>query len=210
MTIGKTARSGLVLVGLVVASGGCRFMSGQPPTQLYVLSSLADTPSAAPADEPARGIAVGVAPVDLPRYLERGDIVTRSGQNELQVDRFRRWAGPLRYELARVIAADLGVLLPSGRAVALPYNREFPLDYEVRVRVSRFERTAVTGEVVLDASWAVLDFKEQRPLLAREARIRVPSGADYAAIAAAMSQAAAELAGDIGNELRGLRPPPPA
>jgi uncharacterized lipoprotein YmbA len=194
---------------LIAVLAGCSAFGEQPPTQFYVLTSLNERPTDAPAAPAAAAneIAVGIAPVDFPAYLDRREIIKRSSANELVVDRFNQWASPLRADFERVLAADLGVVLPTRRAVVLPFRRAFPLDFEIRMTVDRFERQA-DGVVALDARWVLIEQLGERVVTVREARIRQPSGGDsYAAIVEAMSRAIAELAREVARDIRTAPPP---
>lgn len=188
----------------------CTIFGEQPPTQFFVLTSIADRPGDAPAPAPAAAaqeIAVGIAPVDFPAYLERREIITRSSSNELIVDRFHQWASPLRADFERVLAADVGTLLPTRRAAVLPFRRAFPLDYEVRMTVDRFERLA-DGTVVLEARWVVLEQVGERPISIEDAKISIPNVAsDYPSVVAAMSRAVAELSRRVADDIRAAPPP---
>ena len=58
-----------------------------PPSRFYILEPV-KTDAAAQPSEPAT--AVGVGPVELPKYLDRPQIVVRSGANELFYDETRK------------------------------------------------------------------------------------------------------------------------
>ena len=55
-------------------------------------------------------VAVVVASVRLPQYLERPQIVTRSGDNRLQLAEFDQWGGNLYQDMTRVLAQNLARL----------------------------------------------------------------------------------------------------
>lgn len=194
----RAALATVVLLGL----GGCAIVGDQPPTQFFVLTSLADRGGESALAASGRELVVGIAPVELPAYLERREIVSRSSSNELVINRFYQWASPLRADFERVLAADIGTLLPTRRAFVLPFRRAFPLDFEVRTSVDRFERMA-DGTVALDARWVIVEQLGERPLVVRDSRIRIPGVADsYPAIVAAMSRAIGELAREVVADLR--------
>ncbi|MCU0839459.1 MAG: PqiC family protein [Rhodospirillales bacterium] len=200
----------LLLLLLVPVVAACTILGDQPPTNFFVLTSMSERPAdAAAAVAPAGAeVAVGIAPVEFPAYLERREIIKRSSSNELVIDRFYQWASPLRADFERVLAADLGTLLPTRRAVVLPFRRAFPLDYEVRMTVDRFERQA-DGTVVLEARWVVIEQLGERTVTVRDARIRVPAVVDtYPAIVEAMSRAVGQLAAEVAHDIRAAPPPP--
>jgi uncharacterized lipoprotein YmbA len=199
---------------LVTVLSACAIFGEQPPTQFFVLTSIADRAgeaTAAPAAAAAGPeVGVGIAPVEIPDYLQRREIITRSSGNALVVNRFYQWASPLNADFERVLAADLGTLLPTRRAVVLPFRRAFTLDYEVRMSVDRFERLP-DGTVALDARWVIIGQQGEKALAIRDARIRIPDVADrYPDVVEAMSRAVAELAGDVADDIRALRATSPS
>ena len=115
---------------------GC---SGSAPTRFYVLSILPQ--SAQQAANAGRNLAVGVGPVELPEYLDIPQIVTRTGQNELNLADFDKWGEPLKDNANQVLAENLAVLLPSKQVHTYPWKRSSALDYQVVVKITRFDHT---------------------------------------------------------------------
>ena len=107
------------------------------PSRLYTLSALPDRGGEFAGSE---GPAVGVGPVTLPQYLDRPQIVQRSGPNRLETSEFDRWAEPLSDTVPRVLAENIGRLLQSEKVYVLPRRRRLPLDLSVEVDFSQFER----------------------------------------------------------------------
>lgn len=194
---------------MLLALPACSFFGEQPPTQFFVLSAATETGAIAPVEasrEASREVAVGVAPVEFPEYLNRREVVTRSSSNELVINRYYQWASPLRGDFERVLAANLGAMIPTRRSTVLPFRRAFPLDYEVRMSVDRFERLA-DGTVVLDARWVVLAQANERAITVEDAGVRIPNVAnDYPSIVAAMSRAIADLSRKVADDIR-VAPP---
>jgi uncharacterized lipoprotein YmbA len=108
----------LVLACALVATG-C--FGGSP--RFFALSSSLSSSSAPLAANPELGLAVG--PVDVPRYLDRPEIVSRDGSNRLTVADDHRWAGSLRSDIQRVVADELGRLLGTARIAAYPESPRF-------------------------------------------------------------------------------------
>jgi uncharacterized protein len=133
-----------LLIALLLA--GCSG-SGSSPTRYYVLTPLG---TASPAEK--RDIAVLVSGVRLPQYLDRPQIITRDGDNRVQVSDHEQWAGNLRQDMTRVLAENLGRLLGSDRVVAVPHTLRTQPEFRVDVEVLRFERAPV-GRVRVAASW---------------------------------------------------------
>jgi uncharacterized lipoprotein YmbA len=116
----------LSLVGLVLALAlsGCSF-GKSPPSHFYVLNAQEDAPPQ-PADH---ALVLRITHIGLPRYLDRFEIVTRSGSNELKLADFHRWAEPLEEGIARVLAENLAVrwwvMDDTGRKLLVEHRSEF-------------------------------------------------------------------------------------
>ena len=95
---------------LVFLLGGC---SSTPPVAYYTLNTLPETQQEIPAAVMDDTIAIGVGPVDLPKFLDRPQIVTRKSQNQIEVSEFNRWAGSFPGDFARVLAKNISILLPT-------------------------------------------------------------------------------------------------
>ena len=80
---------------LLTALAGCA--PGQP-TRHYTLSTASE-PAAAPRS--GQGPVIGLGPLTLPQYLDRADIVTRAGANQMRLGEFSQWAEPLEPLLTR-------------------------------------------------------------------------------------------------------------
>ena len=66
-----------------------------------------------PGTAAAQGPVIGVGPITVPKYLDRPQIVTRSGRNQLALGEFDRWAEPLQDNVLRVLAENLAFLIPT-------------------------------------------------------------------------------------------------
>ena len=78
--------------------------SSTPKAEFYTLSSISSTRPDATITTAGQPVAIGVGPVNIPKILDRPQIVTRTGPNKLQIDEFHRWAGRLDEDFARVLA----------------------------------------------------------------------------------------------------------
>ena len=188
----------LLLPVLALLSVAC---STSPPTRFYVLSNLS-RPSPTLADT-TQEIAVGVGPMLLPEYLDRPQIITRTGQNELNLAEFDRWGEALKDNANQVLAENLAVLLPSKRVHTFPWKRSTKIDYQVTVKVTRFDHTD-DGETSLQVRWSVLSGAEgNTELLSRESHYTErPDGPGYSAIVAAMNRTLAKFSRDVAYALR--------
>ncbi len=185
-------------IAALLALAGC---AGNAPSRFYFLSPLPEAGGPSGASTPDRDVAVGIGPVRLPEYLQRAQIVTRTGPNEFQLSEFNQWAGPLEAEFSRVLAENLSVLLPTYRVAVFPWARPYPAQYRVQVTVVRFEADA-SGEVGLVARWGILG-KDGKDVLHTQSSLRETGGRqDYQATVAAMSRALAGLSREIATALK--------
>src|SRR5262245_5343951 len=76
-----------------------------PSSRFYSLSA-AGTPAATPSD-----LSVVVGPVIIPAAVDRAQMVVSTGPNQVRVDEFNRWVGPLQSGIASVVAENLVAML---------------------------------------------------------------------------------------------------
>src|SRR5215510_14933182 len=171
-------------VALLMLSG-C--LGSTPPTQFYLMPPLTSGDTASPASAGQREVTLAVGPVTVPPYLDRPQIVTRTSRAKLTLADFDQWAGPLADTIARVLAEDLAILIPTDRVVLYPWPRNIDPDYQVTVEVLQFDR-GPGGEVVLVARWGLVD-REGKELVMRRSRIsQAAGGTDHEATATAMGR----------------------
>jgi uncharacterized protein len=181
-----TVAAGLLLAGCAVTT----------PTRFYTLSSLLAAPGEATKAAPHE-LAVGVGPVTLPEYLNRPQIVTRTGSNRVVLAEFDSWAEPLDGLFARVLTENLSLLLGTDDIVPLPLRRPIRLDYDVEVNVTRFDVDGA-GNAVLDARWLI--YRDVSGELVHSARSTIVEPAptdDEATDVQALSQALGAMSREI-------------
>jgi len=139
--------------------------------------------------------------VALPGAVDRPQFVVRAGDARVNLDEFNRWAGPLRDEIARVVAGNLAAELGSTvvtASAALPATS----DLVVLLDVQRFD--AKTGEgVEIDVVWIVrraLDEPQGRS--GRSVVREQANGAGYEALVGAYNRALARASRDIAAAVR--------
>jgi len=157
---------GVALLGLVASACsvvGCVSLRRTPEARFFVLRSVSEQASLAP--EAPVGL-VGVLPVHLPGHLERPQVVTEAGPNELLIDEFARWAEPLGPATSRVLAENLAALLTHHRVVGSPWPAAAALRCRVSVEVESFA-PQTGGEVRLVGRWALLEPGGPRAIVLR-------------------------------------------
>lgn len=183
---------------LLVSS--CSLGKQPPPTRLYTLTALAP-PDGGQRTASTQGLAIGVGPVELPEYVDRPQIMTGDGGNELRRAEFDQWAEPLGTNFTRVLATNLSKLLATDRVAMFPWMGPVPLDYQVVVEVTQFLGNP-NGSVSLVALWRVLGKDGREALVSRQSSFTESTGSqDYNALAAAMSRTVASLSRDIATAI---------
>ena len=181
--------------------------SSTPPVAYYTLNTLPEMQQEIPAAVMDDTLAIGVGPVEFPKFLDRPQIVTRKSQNQIEVSEFHRWAGSFPGDFSRVLAKNISILLPSDRVAVYPWGEQFSPTYRVKLDVEQFD--GQLGErVVLDVTWMVTDQEGTNKLVVRKSLIEEPvSDKTYEALVVAESNALVTLSRTIVEEIRNLGTP---
>jgi uncharacterized lipoprotein YmbA len=192
------------LGAFLVVLGGCAGTS--PPVNFYVLSSITESAATTvPAGDESR-IAIGVGPVNLPDYLDRSQIVTRSSPNELKIAAFDRWAESLKSSFPRVLTENLSALLNTNQVAVFPWRKAISVEYQVIVDVVQFDVLS-GGNAVLIARWSILGDGEDKMYMLKKSTITVsPNTDDYAELVSAQSQTLAEFSREIAEAIKAISP----
>ncbi|MCQ8129777.1 PqiC family protein [Methylomonas rivi] len=125
-------------------------IGSSPAARFYLLEPIAsaDAPAtAAVLDKPT----VALAPVRIPHYLERAQLVTASGKNTYQLDEWHRWAESLDDNITRVVLRDLSLLMPADVVSA---NSQRARQAKLALAVSILEfHIDPNGQARLSAQW---------------------------------------------------------
>jgi uncharacterized lipoprotein YmbA len=180
---------------LLTVGSGC---AKTPAPDIYLLDSAA--PTHLPGFE--KGIAVGVGPVELAPYLDRGQIISRESATKLKASEGHQWGEPLKAGFTRVLMVNLGLELDSNRIYEFPTRQRRSLDYQVAVDILRFDG-ALSGEVVLAVRWTLLSGDGKRVLVSKvssiEEAVQQPS---YESFVNAQSRAVVKLAREVADGVR--------
>lgn len=188
----------LILIGIFLTLSGC---ASTEPSRFYTLSTLSDK-NMSRHDSPAIGrMSVGIGPIEIPDYLDRPQIVSRSGLNELKLAEYDRWAGSLSENITMAVRENLSLLLATDRVFAYPCNSPSQIDYKVAIKIVRLE--SVPGDhVALKALWTLTGGKDNKELTTRVSDIQERLNVSgYDAIVAAMSRTFASLSREIASEI---------
>ncbi len=186
---------GLVAVCLTVYATGC---SRSPRVNFYTLEPRAQTgTSAAVSTVPT----IAVGPVTLPEVVDRPQLVVRVAANRVEILESHRWAEPLKREIPRLIAENLGRLLGSSRVSSYLQHAGTDADYRVLVDIQRFESTPGEG-VTVEASWS-LRRTAGGVLKTGRSVVREPvEVVGYDPLVAAYGRAILTVSSDLANAIR--------
>ncbi|GLI32888.1 PqiC family protein [Desulforhabdus amnigena] len=153
----------IVLTFLIVSLlGGC-FGGRSAKTHFYLLGESTGSAPFQQNNAATGEKIIGVGPVEVAEYLDRPQIVTRSGQNEIHFAEYDRWAEPIKDGFARVMAANLSNLLGTEQVAPFPWRSSTILDYQVTIKVVRFDGEP-GGSTSLVALWSLYG-RENREIL---------------------------------------------
>jgi uncharacterized lipoprotein YmbA len=177
----------------VVALTSC----SSPPSRFYTLSAAGATA------KNSSDLSVAVGPVSIPAVIDRPEIVVSLGPNQVRLEEFNRWALPLQNNIARVIAENLMAQLGTPRVTVFPEITSADADYRAIIDVQRFD--SMPGEAAtLEALWIVRRMKDGKAERGRTTVRQSVTEKDYAALAAAHSQAIVRLSQEIADAVRAL------
>jgi len=179
---------------LLVLLAAC---GSSPKTEFYVLNS--DQSSVMMSANLSTGPSVGVWQVELPDLLDRSEIVTRDNQFKVTMADFSWWAGNLQDNMTLLIAAQLSEYLQSNRVVVSPWPSYRKIDYQVIVRVVRFDGE-LGGEVALRGLWSLLNSDRTKELNRQVFEFKTNTAdLTYQEMVAAMSRLTVQLAEQLSD-----------
>ncbi len=185
----------LVAVAATIAAGCLSPRSD--PSQFFLLTPMSEPAATAATSD----ISIGVGPVTFPIYLDRPQMVTRLGPNQVALSEADRWAESLQDNFTNALARNLAVLLGTGRIVTYPWKNTVEIDYAVSVTVLRFERDS-TGGAHLHVLWELTDgaiaegFGVQETSLT-EAAVSAETAASVAALSRGLEMVSREIVAAI-------------
>ncbi len=184
-----------VLIALIAGTfiAGCASSS---PTHYYMLN-----PVSAPGTAPPANYSVSVGPVTVPAFVDRQQIVTRTGPNQVFIDEYERWASPLKDSVGRVVVQDLVSMLGTSHVTLFPESTAAGASYRAIIDILRFD-SELGKSATLDACWTVSSAKTGQNRRGRTMLTEAAQGKNYADLVAAHSRALGQLSADIAKTIR--------
>lgn len=103
---------------------------------------------------------MGVGPVQIAKYLQQPQIVTRKSATELKLDEFNRWAAPLKDNIAHVLTENMRVILRNENVYEYPWKDAPHLSLQAKVAISKFD-TDINGRSQLQAQLSIVNYEER-------------------------------------------------
>ena len=189
----------ITIVGLSLA--GCGTFSPRPdPSRFFTLSSLPQVAQASLKNSTGpEKMFLGIGPIKFPGYLDRQEIVVRSGQNRFEVSEIDLWAEPLQENFSRVLSENLALLLNTDLIMIYPWSPANRPRYQVEIEVLRLEANSERNGQ-LSARWSVLDDADKKVAVVKESRvIRNAQEKSTDGSVAALSEAVGDLSREIAD-----------
>lgn len=186
------------LAAVTLLLAGC---ASSPSARFYTLTPLRQKDAKPSSLETASSVSVRIAPVEIPDYLDRPQIATRGGSNELRLAEFDRWAGSLSENIAAVLAENLSTLLGSDRVSVYPRMGAEKADYSVVMRVLRLD--CVPGDrVLLKAQWTIFTGQDKKDVATcLKTYTESLSNNMYETMVAAVSHTLEQVSREIAREI---------
>jgi len=187
---------------LVAALSTSCSLGGNPPQYDYYVSTPPEAPPRV-ADQPQNSpLVLVIAPVELPSYLNRDQVVTRTGEYSIVYSKRDRWAEPLNEAFEGILRQCLARRLsPQGISVQARRIGLVP-EYTLQVELLRFERHD-SHHVELWARWTLRS--KAGSTRGNEFRIHEATASeDVRGAAASLSHAIDRLSGEVAAATRGV------
>jgi uncharacterized lipoprotein YmbA len=189
-------------IGLAAMMGlsGCRSITA--PVSFYTLPPLDPGAVATAVDDNRPALTVGIQPVTLPGYLNRSEMVRRSGANRLEIASQQRWADYLDRMVQETLAENLQLLMPRDQVVKAPWpagvKPEVTVDYQFQELIG-----ASDGTMRMRVVWTLARRSGDPPAQSQRMSLTEPMpGSGFDALAAAHSRALAALGRRTAESLR--------
>lgn len=190
----------IALATITLVLNGC---GTTPPSRFYVLEAMPGIETV-PTSATTQGDShIGIGPVEFAEYLDRAQIVTRTGSAEVKLAETHRWAEPLHNNFARILAENLSILLDTDKISLQPSRNWSEIDYQVLVNVWQFDASK-QGEVSLVANWSIRAKGGAELLTMKKSAysVKVGDAASYTDIVRALSKTVELLSREIAKAIQ--------
>jgi uncharacterized lipoprotein YmbA len=185
---------------LILVFAGCRSVT--PSVSYYILNAATEGPMSPAGADDHPATTIGINPIELPGYLNRAQMVKRTGPNQLEVSSRHRWADYPDRMVQRVLGDNLQLLMTNARVYTAPWPAGPKPD--ITVDVTFLELIGTTDkDMLLDAVWSITVAGEPSPPH-RTTLSEMITGSGYADLAAAHSRVLEALCREVSDTLTGF------
>lgn len=190
----------IMIIGFLAIVSGCTGKSAH--TRFYLLNADTQTDQQATVNDKEGLLLVGIGPLEMPAYLDRPQIITRSNPNRLNLSEFDNWAEPLQETFSRLVVTHISTFLDPKVALVFPWRGSFELDYQIQVEIIQMDNNQ-SGDALMIARWAILT-KSKEVLLSAQTKSYTEKTDinDFEAFAAAHSKNIESLCRDIAQGIK--------
>ncbi|MDA8562130.1 PqiC family protein [Gammaproteobacteria bacterium] len=144
---------------------------------------------------------ISLEKVDIAKYLDKPNIITRIKPNKLCKTEFHQWSEPLDDNILRILQQNLSKQLTTNTVVSYPLLGRLKVNYHVEIKVKQFD-VDTFGRSILKVSWYIYDNNKKIKQL-RNATYCVQSKnpSNYLSITRSMNKNIEQLSNDIGSSL---------
>jgi len=121
------------------------------PKNTYYTLSAPEIPAATTLSQKTR---VMVGPVTVPALNDNPQLVVKNSSNHVTVYEYQRWAGSLKTDIERVVAADLARDLSTPNVWSYTQSPVTHCDYQVLLDVQSID-SKLADSVTLDVLWTI-------------------------------------------------------
>ena len=192
----------LALATIFLVLNGC---GTTPPSRFYVLEAMPGIETVPTSATKQDALHIGVGPVEFAEYLDRAQIVTRTGSAEVKLAETHRWAEPLHNNFGRILAENLSILLDTDKISLQPSRNWSEIDYQVLINVWQFDASK-QGEVSLVANWSIRAEGGAELLTMKKSAYSIDVGdaASYNDIVRALSKTTEFLSREIAKAIQSV------
>ena len=175
------------------------------PASFYLLSPLPDVEKPMTIKSAQNTPLITIGPVTLPAYLDRLQMITRKGDNELVLSEFHRWAESLEDNFYRVLMENLSLLLHTIDITTYPKSKASQAEFQIIINVTRFDVDS-RGNALLIAYWHVLGNDGSKVLMRKKSvfSFKGKSG-NYESTIAALNKTLAALSHEISAAIHSIK-----
>lgn len=190
----------LLIASLASVVVGCSSLGGSSSSNLgstHFYSLVALSPTNPAGNNKLR---VGIGPVEIPRLLNRPQIVSRKNNTEILMAEKHQWGGSYKEELVQALTDNFSNLLNTENIEKFPWKLSFKPNYHVRINIERFDGE-LGKTVTLKARWRL--YKNNVEVAVKQSLINIPmNGSGYGSYVKAQSQALAQLSKKITSGIK--------